>query len=189
MPQINTQELLDYLRTAIVQAVRNDRDGVISIFKRNGVELPDSLGENEMYMAVLTGMKVSPSFKNDVTSYLKSSPYAQYVEDSFGSADGTTTTTKSTVKQALTPERVGSYLDAAANLLVSALGSKMRREGEERAINYELAQKERLAAEGQAKAPFAEGQKKILVPVLIGVSVLFIGGMVYYFIKQANKGK
>jgi hypothetical protein len=192
MPQINTQELLDYLRTAIVQSVRNDRDGVISIFKRNGVDLPASLNENELYIAVVSGMKVSPSFKNDVTAYLKSSPYAQYVEDNFEAADGTspaTTTTGSTLKQSLTPERVGSYLDAAANLLVSALGSKMRREGEERAINYELAQKERLAAESQAKAPFAEGQKKILIPVLIGVSALFIGGMVYYFIRQGNKGK
>lgn len=186
MPQINTQELLDFIRTSIAKAVKNDPNGVKAIFVRNGVELPANLSEDEIYASVLAGMRVSPTFRSDLTSYLKSSPYANYVEDGFSSADGDTPS-GSTVRQSLTPERVGNYLDAAANLLVSALGSKMRKEGEERAINFELAQKERLTAEAQAKSPIAVGQKKILVPVLIGVSVLFVAGLVYYVVKKGKK--
>jgi hypothetical protein len=186
MPQINTQELLDFIRVSIAKAVKNDPESIKAIFARNGVELPSTLKEDEIYASVLAGMRVSPTFRSDITSYLKSSPYASYVEDGFQSADGTTPS-GSTVRQSLTPERVGSYLDAAANLLVSALGSKMRKEGEERAINFELAQKDRLTAEAQTKAPLAEGQKKILVPVLIGVSVLFVAGLVYYVVKRGKK--
>jgi len=190
MPQFDTQQLIDYARSAIAKAVVNDPEGVMNILKRNGVELPKGLSENELYAAVMTGMRVSLAFRTDMVNYLKSSPYANYIEDSYGSADGTSpdgAPTGSTVKRALTPERVGSYLDAAANLLVSALGSKMRKEGEERAITYEIAQKDRLTAEGQAKAPIAVGQKKILVPVLIGVSALLVAGVVWYMVKKGKK--
>lgn len=190
MPQFDTQQLIDYVRSALAKAVVNDPEGVMNILKRNGVDLPNGLSENELYAAVMTGMRVSQAFRSDMVNYLKGSPYANYIEDSYGSADGTEADAgapRSTVRQALTPERVGSYLDAAANLLVSALGSKMRKEGEERAITYEIAQKDRLTAESQAKAPIAVGQKKILVPVLIGVSALLVAGVVWYMVKKGKK--
>lgn len=187
MAQLNTEQVLDIFRSGLTNAVLNDQDGLKAVFSRNGVTLPADVNKDQIYATTLTGMAVSPAFKKDVVQYLanNSASFSNYIDDPFSSADGDDPT-GSPVKRSITSERIGSYLDLAANLLISSLGSKMRREGEQRAIEFELAQAERIRQEQLAKSPLAEGQKRILVPVAIVLGIAFFGFLGYYLVKNGK---
>lgn len=202
-PQQLTQgQVKDFTRGMLVNSIADDKQGVIWIFRKHGVPVADTATDAQLYIGALAGANHSVPFKKDVTGFLKNkisaagqmnadgassyvSRFLQTHNMSYLSADATADS-QDTV---LNKQRIGNYLDAGMSLIFNALGRKQQGAAEDNAIKYEAAQADKFKAIATAAAAQndAGAGKKWMGPVLIGLSLLLVGGLGYWMYKKNAK--
>lgn len=64
---INAQEVA---RELISYAVVTDKNGLVKLLERNGIQMPNNPSDNEVTIAVITASSESSTFKNELANYL-----------------------------------------------------------------------------------------------------------------------
>ena len=63
---------IETARELISYAIVTDKDGVVKLLKRNGIELPNNPSDNEVTIALLMANEKSGVFRNELKNYLSS---------------------------------------------------------------------------------------------------------------------
>ena len=61
---------LEIARELISYAVVTDKDGLVKLLQRNGIEMPQNPSDNEVTIAVLMANSKSGVFRNELQKYL-----------------------------------------------------------------------------------------------------------------------
>ena len=61
---------IETARELISYAIVTDKDGVVKLLKRNGIELPNNPSDNEVTIALLMANEKSGVFRNELKNYL-----------------------------------------------------------------------------------------------------------------------
>lgn len=186
MNQVSTQQLIDITRNSIVVLINEKKSEVIAIARKNGIDIPQDINNNELFAVVVKSIKDSVSFRKDIAKALKStaSEYSNYVDENLY-ADAKTPTPKKPYEDTFfgsifTKERIGNIVDTGVALYSSSLANKQQRQGEQNAINYELAQAQKLQSQQGTPSDY-KPTKSYTLPIVIGVLVLGSIGAYMYF--------
>jgi hypothetical protein len=185
MNQVSTQQLIDITRNSIVALIDEKKSDVIAIARKNGIDIPQDINNDELFAVVIKAMKDSVSFRKDIAKALKStaSEYLNYVDENLY-ADAQTKTAKKPYEETFfggifSKERLGQIVDTGVALYSSTLANKQQRQGEQNAINYELAQAQKIQV--QQDNTFLPNKKSYALPIIIGVLVLGSIGAYFYY--------
>jgi LPXTG-motif cell wall-anchored protein len=189
MNQLSTQQLIDYTRNTIVVLVSDKRSDVLDLLSKNNIQVNPFISKDDLLVVVIKAMKDSASFRKSMASLIKanSNEYSNYVDEKLY-ADGTQPTTK--VKKPFsdtflggifTQERLGGIVDTAVGLYSGSLQSKQQRQGEQNAINYEVAQANKFYAQ-QGSGDTTPTKSKTWIFVVLGVAL--VGGIGFYMYKK-----
>lgn len=201
--QISTKQLVDTTRNTILESVTNDTQSVISLLRKNGIQVPEDAQPTQVFIILIKAIKDSPVVRKDYTNYLKTyvNSFKNYVE-SYNNADATaaaTTTTKKSYEDTffgkLFPtEKISQLLDTGINLYTTNLTNQSQRQSEENALKIEQAKANTYYAQGMANigtggegtgAGAPRGGNKTLTYVLVGLLVVGAGvGAYFYFRKK-----
>jgi hypothetical protein len=85
---------LEIARELISYAVVTDKDGLVKLLKRNGIEMPQNPSDNEVTIAVLMANSKSGVFRNELQKYLVSllpevSEYSEFLGNGYEMFTGT----------------------------------------------------------------------------------------------------
>ena len=69
--QISTKQLVDTTRNTILESVTNDTQSVISLLRKNGIQVPDDAQPTQVFIILIKAIKDSPGVRKDYTNYLK----------------------------------------------------------------------------------------------------------------------
>jgi hypothetical protein len=185
MNQVSTQQLIDITRNSLVVMIKEKKSDVIAIARKNGIDIPQDINNDELFAVVIKAMKDSVSFRKDIAKALKStaSEYSNYVDENLY-ANAQSTTTKKPYEETFfgsvfTKERLGQIVDTGVALYSSTLANKQQRQGEQNAINYELAKAQNVQL--QDTTTTLPTKKSYTTPIVIGVLVLGSIGAYMYF--------
>ena len=182
MNQVSTQQLIDITRNSIVVLIQEKKSDVIAIARKNGIDIPQDINNDELFAVVIKSMKDSVSFRKDIAKALKSTAneYSNYVDENLYADAKTKKPYEETFFGSIfSKERLGNIVDTGVALYSSNLANKQQRQGEQNAITYELAQAQKLQA--QDNTSFLPTKKSYTLPIIIGVLVLgSIGAYMYY---------
>lgn len=182
MNQVSTQQLIDITRNSIVVLIQEKKSDVIAIARKNGIDIPQDINNDELFAVVIKSMTDSVSFRKDIAKALKStaSEYSNYVDENLYADAKTKKPYEETFFGSIfTKERIGNLVDTGVALYSSNLANKQQRQGEQNAINYELAQAQKRQAQDSGSLP--PPKKSYTLPIIIGVLVLgSIGAYMYY---------
>lgn len=204
MQPVAVNQAQDTIQEAIGLAVLNDKDVLISLLRKNGASIDDSISDKDLIKVTYLAIAKSNGFKKDFSNYLVGSfseETANYVdeEDFFNQtgkekreAKKTKRTEKrqekggSTVGLALrkvgTEENISSLVNAGLGVLSNKLTSKADKQSIQAATELAAKRSEQALAEAQLQEKKAQS-KKWIVPVAI-VGVLLIGGIVYFVTRK-----
>ena len=89
-----TLNALETARELISYAVVTDKDGLVKLLERNGIEMPQNPSDNEVTIAVLMANSKSGVFRNELQKYLVSllpevSEYADFLGNGYEMFTGT----------------------------------------------------------------------------------------------------
>jgi hypothetical protein len=89
-----TLNALETARELISYAVVTDKDGLVKLLERNGIEMPSNPSDNEVTIAVLMANSKSGVFRNELQKYLVSllpevSEYASFLGNGYQDFTGT----------------------------------------------------------------------------------------------------
>ena len=185
MNQVSTQQLIDITRNSLVVLIQEKKSDVIAIARKNGINIPQDINNDQLFAVVIKSMKDSVSFRKDIAKALKStaSEYSNYVDENLY-ADATTKTPKKPYEDTFfgsifTKERLGNIVDTGVALYSSSLANKQQRQGEQNAISYELAKAQSVSTQDGTKD--TNPPKSYTLPIVIGVLVLGSIGAYMYF--------
>ena len=200
--QISTKQLVDTTRNTILESVTNDTQSVISLLRKNGIQVPDDAQPTQVFIILIKAIKDSPVVRKDYTNYLKTyvNSFKNYVE-SYNNADATAAATKKSYEDTffgkLFPtDKISQLLDTGINLYTTNLTNQSQRQTEENALKIEQAKANTYYAQGMANvgtggsgagagAGAGAGKGKTLTYVLVGVLVVGAGvGAYFYFRKK-----
>jgi hypothetical protein len=202
--QISTKQLVDTTRNTILESVTNDTQAVISLLRKNGIQVPEDAQPTQVFIILIKAIKDSATVRKDYTNYLKTyvDSFKNYVDNLNADAEGTGTTTKKSYQDTFfggifPPEKLGQYLDTGINLYTTNLANQSQRQSEENALKLEQAKANTYYAQGMANigtgggtgagagAGAGGGKGKTLTYVLVGLLVVGAGvGAYFYFRKK-----
>jgi len=184
MNQVSTQQLIDITRNSLVVLIKEKKSDVIAIARKNGINIPQDINNDELFAVVIKSMKDSVSFRKDIAKALKSiaSEYSNYVDENLY-ANAQSTSTKKPYQDTFfgsifTKERVGNIIDTGVALYSTSLANKQQRQGEQNAISYELAKAQNVPLQDTTTTITP---KSNTLPIIIGVLVLGSIGAYMYF--------
>lgn len=187
MNQLTTQQLIDYTRNTIATLVSDKRSEVLDLLSKNNIQVNPFISQDELLIVVIKAMKDSASFRKSMATFIKSnaSDYSNYVDEQLY-ADATTTTTTKTKKPfsdtflggIFTQERIGGIVDTAVGLYSGSLQNKQQRQGEQNAINYEVAQANKFYAQQGTGTPTTP-KSKTWIFVVLGIAIVGVGFYMY----------
>jgi len=198
--QISTKQLVDTTRNTILESVTNDTQAVISLLRKNGIQVPDDAQPTQVFIILIKAIKDSPVVRKDYTNYLKTyvDSFKNYVDNI--NADAAATTTKKSYQDTFfgglfPPEKLSQLLDTGINLYTTNLTNQSQRQSEENALKLEQAKANIYYAQGMANvgtggstvtgAGAGRGGNKTLTYVLVGLLVVGAGvGAYFYFRKK-----
>jgi LPXTG-motif cell wall-anchored protein len=190
MNQLSTQQLIDYTRNTIALLVSDKRSDVLDLLSKNNIQVNPFISKDDLLVVVIKAMKDSASFRKSMASLIKanSNEYSNYVDEKLY-ADGTKPTTTKEKKPfsdtflggIFTQERLGGIVDTAVGLYSGSLQSKQQRQGEQNAINYEVAQANKFYAQ-QGSGDTTPKKSKTWIFVVLGVAL--VGGIGFYMYKK-----
>jgi len=194
MNQLTTQQLIDYTRNTIALLVSDKRSEVLDLLTKNNIEVNPFITQDELLVVVIKAMKDSNSFRKSMASLIKANAneYANYVDENLY-ANGTPTTiveqkTKKPFSDTFlggifTQERIGGIVDTAVGLYSGSLQNKQQRQGEQNAINYEVAQANKYYAQ-QGSGNTIPPKSKTWIFIVLGV--VLVGGIGFYMYKKSK---
>lgn len=109
--KIQEQDLLNYMRSMTVYAIKHHRGDVVNLLAQIGIVVPDSVDDKTLHAIVLRALMDSENFSNNFGSLLHviAMEGNEAKRQSFANADGTPTTNgsnKSFAAQVFTPEMI-----------------------------------------------------------------------------------
>ena len=202
--QISTKQLVDTTRNTILESVTNDSQAVISLLRKNGVQVSDNIEPTQLFLILIKAIKDSPVVRKDYTNYLKTyvNSFKNYVEDGYKNVDNAADTTPKTKKsyedtffgKLFPSEKISQYLDTGLNLYQTNLLNQSQRAGEENALKLEQAKANTYYAQGTVNvgtgggsgsgSGAGAGKGKTLTYVLIGLLVVGAGVGAYFYFKK-----
>jgi hypothetical protein len=199
--QISTKQLVDTTRNTILESVTNDTQAVISLLRKNGIQVPDDAQPTQVFIILIKAIKDSATVRKDYTNYLRTyvDSFKNYVDNL--NADASTTTTTTTKKSyqdtffggLFPPEKLSQLLDTGINLYTTNLNNQSQRASEEAALKLEQAKANTYYAQGMANVgtggtgantTTGGGKGKTLTYVLVGLLVVGAGVGAYFYFKK-----
>ncbi len=197
--QISTKQLVETTRNTILESVTNDTQAVISLLRKNGIQVPDNAQPTQVFIILIKAIKDSPVVRKDYTNYLKTyvDSFKNYVDNI--NADAAATTTKKSYQDTFfgglfPPEKLSQLLDTGINLYTTNLANQSQRQTEENALKLEQAKANTYYAQGLANvgtgvgagtgAGAGRGGNKTLTYVLVGLLVVGAGVGAYFYFKK-----
>ncbi len=209
MNQLDVYQAKDLLMQSIGLMVYEDRDTLIALLRKNGVQVTDNVSTDDLLNMTYVAIGNSLQFKKDLAKYLESKAnesYEGYVDEEFFNQDGdkkAKKTAKKTaraetrktqggtkvglaVKSVATKENIQAVINTGLGVLSDTLTAKADRKAIQEATALASERSKQAIAEAQAQDSAKSKMKAWIIPTLIGVVV--IGGIVTYFvIKKRNK--
>lgn len=199
--QISSKQLVDTTRNTILESVTNDTQAVISLLRKNGVQVPDNIEPTQLFLILIKAIKDSPVVRKDYTNYLKTyvNSFKNYVEDSYKNVDSAAPTPpkksyEDTFLGKLFPtDKLSQFIDTGLNLYQTNLANQSQRQSEENALKLEQAKANTYYAQGMANvgtggagtgAGADGGKSKTLTYVLVGLLVVGAGVGAYFYFKK-----
>jgi len=199
--QISTKQLVDTTRNTILESVTNDTQSVISLLRKNGIQVPEDAQPSQVFIILIKAIKDSATVRKDYTNYLKTyvDSFKNYVENLSADAVTETTTKKSYEDTFLgglfPPEKLSQLLDTGINLYTTNLNNQSQRASEEAALKLEQAKANTYYAQGMANVGTGGGSgagsgnnvgggNKTLTYVLVGLLVVGAGVGAYFYFKK-----
>jgi hypothetical protein len=200
--QISTKQLVDTTRNTILESVTNDTQAVISLLRKNGIQVPEDAQPTQVFIILIKAIKDSATVRKDYTNYLKSyvDSFKNYVDNlNADAAAGAATTTKKSYQDTFfgglfPPDKLAQYLDTGINLYTTNLANQSQRQSEENALKLEQAKANTYYAQGMVnvgtgggtttRAGAGGGSKKTLTYVLVGLLVVGAGVGAYFYFKK-----
>jgi hypothetical protein len=193
--QISTKQLVDTTRNTILESVTNDTQAVISLLRKNGIQVPDDAQPTQVFIILIKAIKDSPVVRKDYTNYLKTyvDSFKNYVDNLNADASGAATTT---TKKSYQDTFFGGLFppDTGINLYTTNLTNQSQRQSEENALKIEQAKANTYYAQGLANIGTGGGavtgagrpkSNRTLTYVLVGLLVVGAGvGAYFYFRKK-----
>lgn len=182
MNQLSTQQLIDYTRNTIATLVSEKRSDVLDLLSKNNIQVNPFISKDDLLVVVIKAMKDSASFRKSMATFIKanSNEFANYVDDQLY-ADATKTKkpfSDTFLGGIFTQERIGGIVDTAVGLYSGSLQSKQQRQGEQNAINYEVAQANKYYAQQGSDTPNTP-KSKTWIYVVLGVALVGVGFYMY----------
>jgi hypothetical protein len=191
MNQLSTQQLIDYTRNTIALLVSDKRSDVLDLLSKNNIQVNPFISKDDLLVVVIKAMKDSASFRKSMATLIKANAneYSNYVDENLY-ADNNPTTTKDKkpfsdtfLGGIFTQERLGGIVDTAIGLYSGSIQSKQQRQGEQNAINYEVAQANKFYAQ-QGSGDTTPKKSKTWIFVVLGV--VLVGGIGFYMYKKSK---
>jgi hypothetical protein len=199
--QISTKQLVDTTRNTILESVTNDTQAVISLLRKNGIQVPDDAQPTQVFIILIKAIKDSSTVRKDYTNYLKTyvDSFKNYVDNiNVDAATTATTTTKKSYEDTFfgglfPPEKLSQLLDTGINLYTTNLTNQSQRQSEENALKLEQAKANTYYAQGTANvgtggagtgAGAGGGKSKTLTYVLVGLLLAGAGVGAYFYFKK-----
>ena len=148
MNQVSTQQLIDITRNSLVVLIQEKKSDVIAIVRKNGINIPQDINNDQLFAVVIKSMKDSVSFRKDIAKALKStaSEYSNYVDENlYADAKPKKPYEDTFFGNIFTKERLGNIVDTGVAIYSSSLANKQQRQGEQNAISYELAKAQNVS--------------------------------------------
>jgi len=210
MNQLDVYQAKDLLMQSIGLMVYEDRDTLIALLRKNGVQVTDNVSTDNLLNMTYVAIGNSLQFKKDLAKYLESKAnesYEGYVDEEFFNLTKEEREAKKTakktartetrktqggtkvglaVKSVATKENIQSVINTGLGVLSDTLTAKADRKAIQEATALASERSKQAIAEAQAQDSAKSKMKAWIIPTLIGVVV--IGGIVTYFvIKKRNK--
>lgn len=199
--QISTKQLVDTTRNTILESVTNDTQAVISLLRKNGIQVPDDAQPTQVFIILIKAIKDSATVRKDYTNYLKTyvDSFKNYVESYKNTVETpAATTTKKSYQDTFfgglfPPEKLSQLLDTGINLYTTNLNNQSQRASEEAALKLEQAKANTYYAQGMANvgtgntgagAVTTGGKSKTLTYVLVGLLLVGAGVGAYFYFKK-----
>lgn len=218
MAQIDTYQAQNLIEKAIGLMVYDDRDSLIELLRQNGVNVNDSVSNDDLLTMTYVAIGKSNQFKRDLAQYLERESRDEnelnYVDEGFFNGDGKPSkrdlrikkatdkrklrvtelnpTGKSKAGQAVaeigTKENIQAAINAGLNILSQKLTSRADRDSINAATNLSVQRSNQAILEAEAADKKATAKRKWVVPVVIGVSVLAIAAGIFFYMRK-NKAQ
>jgi hypothetical protein len=210
MNQLDVYQAKDLLMQSIGLMVYEDRETLIALLRKNGVQVSDNVSTDDLLNMTYVAIGNSLQFKKDLAKYLESKAmesYEGYVDEEFFNLTKeerearrkvkkvTRAETRKekggtkvglAVKSVATKENIQSVINTGLGVLSDTLTAKADRKAIQDATALASERSKQAIAEAQAQDSAKSKMKAWIIPTLIGVVV--IGGIVTYFvIKKRNK--
>jgi hypothetical protein len=210
MNQLDVYQAKDLLMQSIGLMAYEDRDTLVTLLRKNGVQVEDNVSTNDLLNMTYVAIANSLQFKKDLAKYLESKAiesYEGYVDEEFFNltkeereAKRTAKKTAKTetrktqggtkvglaIKSVATPENIQSVINTGLGVLADSLTAKADRKAIQEATALASERSQQAIAEAQAQDSAKSKIKAWIIPTIIGVVV--IGGIVTYLvIKKRNK--
>lgn len=218
MAQFDTYQAQNLIEKSIGLMVYEDRDDLIELLRQNGVNVNDSVSNDDLLTMTYVAIGKSNQFKRDLAQYLeresRDEDSLNYVSEGFFNQDGKPSkrekriqkstekrkarttefnpTGKSKAGQAVaeigTKENIQAAINTGLGILSQKLTSKADRDSINAATNLSVQRSNQAIVEAQAADRKASAKRKWVVPVVIGVSVLAIAAGIFFYMRR-NKAK
>jgi hypothetical protein len=209
MNQLDVYQAKDLLMQSIGLMVYEDRDTLIALLRKNGVQVTDNVSTDDLLNMTYVAVGNSLQFKKDLAKYLESKTiesYEGYVDEEFFNQDGDKKAKKAAkktaraetrkekggskvgiaIKSVATKENIQSVINTGLGVLSDTLTAKADRKAIQDATALASERSKQAIAEAQAQDSAKSKMKAWIIPTLIGVVV--IGGIVTYFVmRKRNK--
>ena len=189
-------ELSDNINKIVAATIVNDKNGLITILKKNGLVVSPSTTDADLIGVTYLGAARSQRLRNDLVAYWSSqlnftddvSPEKDFFEangkvkvpkvkipnPSKVSAGGSGTQVGNVLRGLFTKENVNAGLNTGLQVIGTKLTSKADSATINAATQNEVAKTQRLIEEQKGG-----GDNKWVLPVVIGVGVAIIGLVIY----------
>jgi hypothetical protein len=210
MNQLDVYQAKDLLMQSIGLMVYEDKDTLIALLRKNGVQVSDNVSTDDLLNMTYVAIGNSLQFKKDLAKYLESKTiesYEGYVDEEFFNltkeerearrkvkkvTQAETRKEKGgtkvglAIKSVATKENIQSVINTGLGVLSDTLTAKADRKAIQDATSLASEKSKQAIAEAQAQDSAKSKVKAWIIPTLIGVVV--IGGIITYFvIKKRNK--
>jgi hypothetical protein len=209
MNQLDVYQAKDLLMQSIGLMVYEDRETLIALLRKNGVQVSDNVSTDDLLNMTYVAIGNSLQFKKDLAKYLESKAmesYEGYVDEEFFNLTKeerearrkvkkvTRAETRKekggtkvglAVKSVATKENIQSVINTGLGVLSDTLTAKADRKAIQDATALASERSKQAIAEAQAQDSAKSKMKAWIIPTLIGVVV--IGGIVTYFVIKKKK--
>ena len=196
MSHQTVNELSDNINKIVAATVVNDKQGLITILKKNGLVVSATTSDADLIGVTYLGAARSQRLRNDLVAYWSSQlnftddvspekdffeangkvkvPKVKTLNPSKVSAGGSGTQVGNVLRGLFTKENVNAGLNTGLQVLGAKLTAKADSATINAATQNEVAKTQRLIEEQKGG-----GDNKWVLPVVIGVGVAIIGLVIY----------